>query len=214
MLFCIYLKTSVNLISTRRMSDACHKLLLSSLTAYYQKRPKYRKLLYEIIEGISPLSLRVIDWFMTHYARNHQVLYWIDETNDALVESYPSQPRTDLRKFNLYLEYRAALKSYTKMYMDPFRRHQRITFVLETDPLHSVETTVGQLNFFRFALSNHVIEYISNHLAEIESHMAMHQKQMKQGSLQASSSSSSSARKDVPKVVNTVLRAPCHLRFD
>lgn len=199
---------------TRRMSDACHKLLLSSLTAYYQKRPKYRQLLYEVIEGVSPLSLRVIDWFMTHYARNHQVLYWIDETNDVLVEEYPSQPRNDLRKFNLYLEYRAALKSYTKMYMDPFRRHQRITFVLETDPLRSVETTVGQLNFFRFALSNHVIEYISNHLAEIESHMAKHQKQIKGANNASSSSPSSVVRKDYPKIVNTVLRAPCHLRFD
>lgn len=196
------------------MSDACHKLLLSSLTTYYQKRPKYRKLLHEIIEGVSPLSLRVIDWFMTHYARNHPVLYWIDDANDELIETYPSQPRNDLRKFNLYLEYRAALKSYTKMYMDPFRRHQRITFVLETDPLQSVETTVGQLNFFRFALSNHVIEYISNHLAEIESHMAMHQKQMKHGVGASSNSSTTIVRKDIPKVANTVLRAPCHLRFD
>jgi hypothetical protein len=190
-----------------RMSDA-HKLLLTSLTSYYQKRPKYRKIVYEIIEGISPLSLRVIDWFMTHYARNHHVLYWIDDASDRLLEEYPEKGGTDLRKFHLYLEYRAALKSFTKMYMDPFRRHQRITFVLETDPLVSVETTVGQLNFFRFALSNHVIEYIQNHLAEVESHMALHQKQLKQHITPTTN------RKEVSKPVNSVLRAPCHLRFD
>lgn len=187
------------------MSDA-HKLLLSSLTAYYQKRPRYRKMVYEIIEGISPLSLRVIDWFMTHYARSRHVLYWIDDEKDGIVETYPEHGGgNNLRKFHLYLEYRAALKSYTKMYMDPFRRHQRITFVLETDPLVSVETTVGQLNFFRFALSNHVIEYIENHLAEIESCMTVHQKKLKHASPD---------KKEDAKPVNSVLRAPCHLRFD
>lgn len=190
------------------MSDACHTLLLSSLTTYYQKRPKYRKIVYEIIEGISPLSLRVIDWFMTHYARNHNVLYWVDDANDKMMEHYPENGGNGLRKFHLYLEYRAALKSYTKMYMDPFRRHQRITFVLETDPFVSVETTVGQLNFFRFALSNHVIEYIQNHLAEIESAMTLHQKQMKHATYVSEN------KKEAPKPVNTVLRAPCHLRFD
>lgn len=189
------------------MSNACHNLLLSSLTTYYQKRPAYRKLLHEIVEGISPLSLRVIDWFVTHYARHNQILYWIDDETQTLHETYPKNGGSHLRKFSLYLDYRAQLKSYTKLYMDSFRRHDRITFVLETNPFLSVETTVGQLNFFRWALSNHVIEYIMKHLVEVEHNMALYQKTLK---LQ-----NSSKKADVVTVAsNTVMRAPCHLRFD
>jgi hypothetical protein len=188
-------------------SSACHNLLLSSLTAFYAKRPHYRKLFYEIVEGLSPLSLRVIDWFVTHHARTHQILYWIDDATQQMYETYPEEGGNNLRKFSLYLDYRAQLKSYTKMYMDSFRRHERITFVLETDPFVAVETTVGQLNFFRWALQNHVVDYVMRHLAEIEHNMATHQKNLKV--------QSSHKKPDPPALAaNTVTRAPCHLRFD
>lgn len=189
------------------MSSACHNLLLSSLTTYYQKRPNYRKILYEVVEGLSPLSLRVVDWFVTHYARTHPILYWIDDETNTMYEEYPERGGARLRKFSLYLDYRAQLKSYTKLYMDSFRRHERITFVLETDPFLAIETTVGQLNFFRWALSNHVIEYVMKHLTDIEHNMALYQKTLK---LQSSS------KKGEPfhMASNTVTRAPCHLRFD
>lgn len=189
------------------MSQACHNLLLSSLTTYYQKHSKHRRLLYEIVEGLSPLSLRVIDWFVTHYARTHQVFYWIDEEKDVLYENYPAQGGAHLRKFSLYLDYRAQLKSYTKFYMDSFRRHERITFVLESSPFLAIETTVGQLNFFRWALSNHVIEYIVNHLGDIEKHMGQYQKVNKQQTIP-------NKRPDPIVQMNSVVRAPCHLRFD
>ena len=204
------------------MSAACHSLLLTSLTNYYQKHPHFRKILYEVVEGLSPLSLRVIDWFVTHYARTNPVLYWIDETTDTLVENYPANGGAHLRKFNLYLDYRAQMKSYTKVYLDPFRRHERITFVLETTPLKSMETTVGQLNFFRWALQNHVVDYIMQHLTEIESHMTIHQKQSKEktGStsaattLGAGAGNQTTAQKDTTSRSGYVMHAPCHLRFD
>ena len=60
------------------MSSACHNLLLSSLSTYYKKYSLHRKTLKDIIEGNSLLSLRIIDWFVTHYARTYQVIYWID----------------------------------------------------------------------------------------------------------------------------------------
>ena len=77
------------------------------------------------------------------------------------------------------MEYRAQLQSYTKLFFDPFRRHERITFILEQSPLVSIETTVGQLNFFRWAFQNHVFEYILAHLQHIEETMATYQKQLK-----------------------------------
>jgi hypothetical protein len=175
-------------------------LLLSSLTAYYQKHQVQRNLLFEVISGVSPLSLRVIDWFVTHYAKSHNIVYWINDEDNKLEEHPTSNAK--YRKFNVYLDTRAQLKSYTKLHFDPFRRHERISFVLETQPLRVIETTVGQLNFFRWALQNHVLEYIQNHLAEIEEHMSTYQKKTKETTATAKVTS------------NTVMKAPCCVRFD
>lgn len=174
-------------------------LLLNSLTTYYGKHSKHRDALYDIVTGVSPLSLRVIDWFVTHYAKIRNVTYWINDLDGTFSE----EPTSDIkyRKFNVYLDTRAQLKSYTKLHFDPFRRHERISFILETSPtIKLIETTVGQLNFFRWALQNHLLDYIKNHLVEIEEHMSSYQKKEKSSTTQSS--------------VNTVMKASCCVRFD
>jgi hypothetical protein len=168
-------------------TNQCQNLMLTALTAYYKKNIYNRKELYNIINGDTNLSLRLIDWFVTHYARVNSVIYWIDDKNGTICDDNNISTKkinttndssvTNLRKFNLYLDYRAQLQSYTKMFFDPFRRYSRISFVLENEPLISIETTVGQLNFFRWALQNNVIIYIKNNIAKIEESMANFQKQ-------------------------------------
>lgn len=188
-------------------TNTSSSLLLSSLTSYYQKHPDYRRILYDIVQGTSPLSLRVIDWFVTHYAKAKNILYWINDVDNTLIETGSAESQND-RKFLLYWDYRAQLKSYTKMYFDPFRRHERISYILETPQKGDrkvIETTVGQLNFFRWAFQNHVFEFIQNHLAEIEEHMSRHQKKQKGGSAPLEPAASPS---------NTVIKAQCFLRFD
>jgi len=172
------------------------ELLLKSLTNYFQKHARHRDILYKIVSGQYSISLRVIDWFITHYAKAMNILYWIDESKNTIVEQMPNNAATmaHYKKIHLYYEYRAQLKSYTKMHFDPFRRHERITFALDkpasvthgatspraksdeqTSAARVIETTVGQLNFFRWALQNHVIDYIHQYLPQIEGHMSMHQ---------------------------------------
>jgi hypothetical protein len=182
-------------------------LLLSSITAFFNKHRSYRDSFYEISEGLSPVSLRLIDWFVTHYAKTNHVLYWIHEKTNQMFDNPPVNEVAHMRRFNLYLEYRAQLKSYTKLHFDPFRRHERITFVLDRNTHKTVETTVGQLNFFRWALSNHVIDYIISHHSQIENAMAAFQKKNKGGTTEAA------ATQQQP-VLNTVIKAPRHIRFD
>jgi hypothetical protein len=146
----------------------------TSLTLYFDKRPDQRAMLRDIVEGTFPISLRLLDWFVTHYARHRQIVYWIDDVagpKSKMTEAYPGAGTT-ARKFHLYQEYRAQLKSYSKQAFDPFRRHNRISFVVTAIPLVVVETTVGQLNFFRWAFQNHVIDYILRHTTDIEEDMA------------------------------------------
>ena len=96
------------------------------------------------------ISLRVIDYLCTNYAKNHDVVYFVGPKKTS--------------PFNLYLQYRAQLKAYSKMQFDPFRRHERINISVPVH-LHSngtIETTVAQLNFFRWAIDNKVIDYLKN----------------------------------------------------
>ena len=96
------------------------------------------------------ISLRVIDYLCTNYAKNHDVVYFVGPKKTT--------------PFNLYLQYRAQLKAYSKMQFDPFRRHERINISVPLN-LHSkgtIETTVAQLNFFRWAIDNKVIDFLKN----------------------------------------------------
>lgn len=150
-------------------------LLLTSLTNFYNKNEKYKKVLNEIIEGKHLLSLRVIDWLVTHYAKNNNIYYWIekDTSKEIIYEDFPSNIINcdTFKKIHLYLDYRAQLKSYTKFNFDSFRRHDRITFILDSEKNISIETTIGQLNFFRWAFTNKIIDYAIMHYDKIYENM-------------------------------------------
>lgn len=196
-------------------SSSGASLLLSSITTHFNKHKRHREQFYEITEGLSPVSLRLIDWFVTHYAKAHNVLYWIDEAHNVMYETPNVEDVAKMRKFNLYIEYRAQLKSYTKLHFDPFRRHERITFVLDDRTMKTIETTVGQLNFFRWALTHHVIAYISQHLPEIEAAMAAFQKKNKPNAKADSATVVALVPPAAvaPAAVN-MIKAPRHIRFD
>ncbi len=188
-------------------------LLLKSLTSFYEKHPTHRKIFFEIVSGASPLSLRIIDWFVTHYAKTSNVIYWINDKDGCIVEN--SAPVETLRKFHLFLEYRAQLKSYTKLHFDPFRRHDRITFTVEPVQKIEIETTVGQLNFFRWALQNHVIDYIQDHLHEIEDHMSSNQKNGRKGKeAQVTSQEPRPKVSNPPSPQSAFIKAHCYVHFD
>lgn len=193
-------------------------LLLTSVTNFFQKSREHRDTLYNIIEGKSAVSLRLLDFFITNYSRHHNVIYWIDDKGSGGGGGYMSEvPMPTLRKFHLYFEYRAQLKSFSKASFDIFRRHERLTFVLESAPeLKTVETTLGQLNAMRWILHNRVIDYIQAHLAEIQQEMTVAQKVSKAKPPEAKRSGGGS-HKDPSALVaqsRSVMHAPCQIRFD
>ena len=143
------------------MSDFGQTLLLSSLTDFYNKNPKYKLILKEIIEGKHKLSLRIIEWLVTHFAKSNNIYYWIDEEKN-LYNILPDDIKGNLKKINLYQDYRAQLKSYSKFNFDSFRRHHRITFFINIEKKEYIETTIGQLNFFRWIFNNSIIDYAIN----------------------------------------------------
>jgi hypothetical protein len=112
----------------------------------------------KIITGESKISLRIVDWFATNYAKKYYTLYVIDQSHDNIQ-----------RRFKVYDDYKLKLKAYSKKRFDPFCRWDRISIPYTKGKF--IETTIGQLNFFKWALENKVIDYIDSNYDVIEKDM-------------------------------------------
>ena len=64
------------------------------------------------------------------------------------------------------MNYRSQLKAFKKIQFDPFRRRDRIVFYYGNDQM--LNTTLGQLNFFRWAINNEVISHLEMNIKAIE----------------------------------------------
>ena len=141
-------------------------LLLKNLTSFYKTDDingvynPYNNLdkMLKIITGDSKISLRIVDWFATNYAKKYYTLYVIEGTHDNVT-----------RRFKVYDDYKLKLKAYSKKRFDPFCRWDRISIPYTNGKF--IETTIGQLNFFKWAIENKVVDYIEENYADIEKDM-------------------------------------------
>ena len=121
-----------------------------------------------ILKGES-ISLRLIDWFVTNYCKKFNILY---NLNDFKGEQ-PNKSKDELQSFDNFIiihnNYKGQLKASSKKNFDPFCRRNRIRFYYEDNKYFI--TTVGQLNFFKWALENYIIDYIENHIKSIDADM-------------------------------------------
>ena len=109
-----------------------------------------------VINGESQISLRIVDWFVTNYSKKHFVVFSIMENDEKT-------------RFKVYNDYKLKLKAYSKKRFDPFCRWERISFPYDENKF--VETTIGQLNFFKWCIENSILEYIQQHYNDIENDM-------------------------------------------
>ena len=133
------------------------KILLDSIAKYYQNNPAHFVVFKEIVEMNSSISLRLLDWFVTNYAKQFRIVYPVRNRGE-----------TEDNYFFVFSQYRAQLKAYSKKCFDPFCRRSRIKFVYDGQ---CIDTTVGQLNFFRWAIQHQVVDYVRVHQKDIEEHM-------------------------------------------
>jgi hypothetical protein len=143
-------------------------LLMISLSKFYINKNNINKILPIIdppagVNNDNKISLRLIDWFVTNYSKKKNIII------------PKKQGSTMTTHFNVYLSYRSQLKAYSKQLFDPFRRRDRITFFYDVDK--SIETTIGQLNMFRWILQNDILDYIQNNFKIIEEDMLSTQKE-------------------------------------
>lgn len=128
-----------------------NNLLLNTLNEFYQKDNNIDKML-SIINGQSKISLRLVDWFVTNYSKKHFVIYNLNNS-----------------RFKVYDDYKLKLRAYSKKRFDPFCRWDRISIPYKENA--RIQTTIGQLNFFKWALENNIVDYIEHHYEDIEKDM-------------------------------------------
>lgn len=145
----------------------------------FYKDPVNKNILVSVVKQKTAISLRLLDWFTTNYSKKFSIRYNLD-TNDN--DEYVSSDRS----FNVHSNYKNQLKKCSKKMFDPFCRRQRIFFntvdntikLLKTFEYEiynnldeGIVTTPGQLNFFKWAITNKVIHYTFEHLDKIETDM-------------------------------------------
>ena len=169
MLLTIELPNTMDIISQ-------DELLLHSLLNFFST-PKKINTLYVIVKQEANISLRLLDWFPTNYAKKHNIYI-----NDV----------------NIHMDYKNQLKGYQKRLLDPFCRRTRIFLGFDIKKIKDITTkkieytykflsnyehvsyenrtdgivtTVGQLNFFKWCIERDIIKYIFENIKEIDRDM-------------------------------------------
>lgn len=130
------------------MSENKNKLLMDKINLFFENEVN-KKILINILNNNFNISLRIIDWFVTNYCKKYNI-FWVENN----------------QRFVVYLNYKLQLKAYSKKYFDPFCRRERIFFHYKDEEY--LETTVGQLNFFKWIIEHNIINYIKNNYEDIE----------------------------------------------
>lgn len=133
-------------------------LLMNNLREFY-KNTDYVDKIIRIINGETRISLRIVDWFVTNYSKKNYTVYDLQVDKGGVLQN---------TRFKVYNDYKLKLKAYSKKRFDPFCRWDRITIPFGEKHM---ETTIGQLNFFKWAIENKVIDYIENNYTTIENDM-------------------------------------------
>uniref|UniRef100_A0A6C0J7A0 Uncharacterized protein n=1 Tax=viral metagenome TaxID=1070528 RepID=A0A6C0J7A0_9ZZZZ len=177
------------------------ELLLVSLTEFYDIE-KNKIELMDILEGKNKISLRIIDWFVTNYSKKYNIEYTLKKKitspkkrKSKIIKGKTIKKETkssNLNHINVFLGYKDQLSGYSKKNFDPFCRRNRIDFVFKDGD--KITTTVGQLNFFRWAIYSNVINYIINNYKHIEDDMNQNTKKKKELETPKKSKSKSSKK--------------------
>jgi hypothetical protein len=138
------------------------KYFLEKTKNYFSADRKYVMAMLEIINGESNISLRILDWFVTNYSKKKNTVYRININNTDNI-------------FNVNIEYKCQLKGHTKTYFDPFCRKKRVNYFYN-DAGRDINfiSSIGQLNFFQWAIHNKIIEYVREHIDDINNDMKIY----------------------------------------
>ena len=127
------------------------------------------------------ISLRLIDWFVTNYCKKYKISIQIKKNKKV-------------NFISIYDSYKSNLKAFSKKAFDPFRRKEKIFLNYDLKDKNNkdfkivftnnnirkynfIDTTIGQLNFFKWIIDNDIYTYIRDNKKSIENDMINSQKE-------------------------------------
>ena len=128
--------------------------IIKSFINFYENN-EFTNIFIYLISQNSPISIRLIDHFITKYSKIYKTNYKLKENN---IE----------QTFNVYTSYKQQLKAYQKKYFDPFSRGERIPFFI--NDIYII-TTISQLNFFKWFISKKIYDYVLENRNHIDNDM-------------------------------------------
>ena len=138
--------------------ESTESSMMPSLLEFFSVKCNF-EILKEFIDSrktrSNKLSVGLLDWFNVNYSKEYGVEY-------ELVRG------ASRRVIYVWQLYTAALAGYTKALFDPFARGRgKNCIVIKNEEGDEISTTLCQLNYFRWAIKNGVIEYVKTHVDEI-----------------------------------------------
>ena len=148
---------------------ATEKDILEKNKKFFSSNRKYIDIMLKIINGESDISIRALDWFVSNYSKKNNTYYKIKING-----------KIDF--FYVHNEYNNQLNGYSKEYFDPFCRKKKVIYSYRNNIVTNniskpgkiditFETSIGQLNFFQWAICKQIIRYVELHLKEIDTDM-------------------------------------------
>lgn len=154
-----HISSSPVLAHTNSLYNTQNDLLLHKVLRFYHENDgENMDKMLAVINGTTNISLRIMDWFVTNYSKKHYTVYDIE---GGVMPA---------KRFKVYVDYKLKLRAYSKKRFDPFCRWDRINVPHKNGTTY-IQTTLGQLNFFKWAIENQVLRYIHENYSVIESDM-------------------------------------------
>lgn len=162
------------------MSDKV-TLLMTSLNEFY-KDGTYINQIKPILDQKAKVSLRILDWFITNYSKKYRIL--INNTFDVyqnyklMLRSFSKRQFDPFcRKNKIIFYYSGASNAHDTssskgVEVDENNDLSRSKGIEVTEKSENfIETSCGQLCFFRWCFQNGIIEYVEQNLESIEEDM-------------------------------------------
>uniref|UniRef100_A0A6C0BD68 Uncharacterized protein n=1 Tax=viral metagenome TaxID=1070528 RepID=A0A6C0BD68_9ZZZZ len=137
------------------------RALYSKLNKYFKnEKPSNIQKMVNIIIHENDISLRLLNWFAMKHSATIPSLQITNENKKVEL-------------FDIKISYRARLNAYSKKYFDPFRRGKRFDYEYEYEKKKTVETTLCQLNFFKWLFTYNLLEYVEKHYETLKHKMTI-----------------------------------------
>lgn len=132
---------------------AIDHLLMCSIDKFFENHERFM-IMYNILNHKDDVSLRLLEFMFTKYSKRNQTLLILNGNPITVADVYTQ-----------------GLSVHGKAKYDCFKRHNRVIFSKHG---YSIETTVGQLHFFKHVIPTGVLEFARSHAQEIRVEMAQH----------------------------------------